>query len=349
MENENSQDSVIDQFEIFVDLSRDLARIQVRKSFLIEELVNRLKSFGGVALWLSLIALAGFGIVFFSSKQTNWAWIAALCCGTFISYIALTQSIIGIYSNLYLFLKNSSAESYIYKETVDKMVNKITLFGVLPMLILAIGFMGYRFPSAVLFVFQILLLITLASFLMGQLMYSLRLSSDYYRLTKVLVGRTTAITLSSEQLIKEIALSISNLNIKRSRVKALRHLATNNLRYAEVRLELTNLILAITAIVISVLFSEALRNLITKLFNIISNVITTFSLALSDLLRFSDTLGNLFTLGVIIGLWWLLVNNLIGIGFFLFRGLLYVYHFVYRPAYAFHQAIVLLDENDNNS
>lgn len=326
--------------------SRGLAKVKVRNSFFAVEMGKRLGPYGGMKVWLSLHVVTMVGIVFFSLLPFYWAEIGAIICAFMLSYIVGLHNFTALICDLLFFFQRIDTRDSVYTRVTSKMINRFSIVIVPLFFIVILLIVSYR---NILFAHRIIgwiALIALIAFIINQLAHLLKNFSDYISVIKVATGSQTAIVRTNEQLTLDISRYLQDCYLTKEQLKSLHQLADADLRQEEIRLELTNLSLAVVAIFVSILFSEYLINSGPYIINAISIALRSVSEAASNLLVLSPRMEQLFATTMYIGLWWQFINLLLGLIFIFSNSLLKPYYVYYRSAYSLLQALILLNLED---
>lgn len=337
---------IFDTYRRLVRESRELGRIRVRQSLYVAELGSRIKSFGGVHLWVGIVVLSAVGLVALGSQSARWLTVLGWCSIVILSYAATLTSVAGIWADLSIIIRGQSLEDWAYDVAARTVCNRFTMLIALPALILLVALLGIFSPSTAHKIVVIMGMLALIGFVGLQLNWTLKHFRDYTRIVAAVLGRETVVTLTTEELVAGICNSIQKADVSRSRISSLSRLAETDIRRAEFRLELANLTLALGAIFVSILLSQQLVKILGSAFRLVNEFLRSFSQTGGGLLMLSGQLRWLFVEGLYIVMWLFAVNILIGIGFLLSRSLLSIYFSYYRPAQALHQALIIMEHNN---
>lgn len=334
----NNKKSLLEIYDYLGKQSKSLATVKVRKSLFTLKLVSHLESYGGIYIWIATIFLAILGIFIFSDTPYLVGEIVAICCGAYISYLVSLFTFNGAFKEFHLTFHGY--EDDIESRALKLFFNGVTIF-VLPILmffsLVVLSFISLQMTHQVL---SFIALFSTFAFLLSQLLFTWRNLVDYVDIFSVLTGKKSVIFRDTDSLLNEIKRVINNLQLEKSQLDSLSDFSESDRRHAEVRLELTNLVLAVLAILFSVLLVDRLVPLYLSILFSLDEIFLYLSQSISHLLGLLGLQENLFVSAIRIGIWWLLINALLGIGFYILQGLLSIYYYHYRPVYLLHHAIL---------
>jgi hypothetical protein len=331
-----------DLYQNLVIQSQGLGLVKIRKSYFVHALSKRLASYGGMTVWLGIHVIAITGILGSTVISFPWAALLGIVCGILLSYVVGIHNFTAFMCDLVVLFKGVSVEDYIYDDLTRVTFNKISLV-VVPIIVLILIVIASQFSLFVVYqIFTILIVFASSVFLLNQLSNSWKLLNDFLRLVYSIRGKKSIVFKTKEQLIKSIVQLLRKNDLSEDTYAIFCQLADADVRQAEVRLELMNLALALTAILISVLFSDQILLFFLELIHSTDGVLVNIGNSISFHSLLVEPYRTLLSAEIHIGLWWQIANLIISFIFILLKALLTPYFTFYRPLYSLNQALILV-------
>lgn len=330
-------------FDFYLHLvikARQLAGVPVRQSLLGTEVNRQLEHFGGYKVWFTILGLSVLGLIYFGSQSNPWSEIAVLCCVAMLSYALLLHGFSATIGDIYILFPHRRPKNTAYSTVASIAFGRLSIGVILPLWLLSIFVLSLISITLAYRVLVIAMSISAVWILASLFTLSLKNLSDYRSILAAIFGFASPNIISNTQLILALKADLDEgghcLNVKK-----LIKVAENDLRHAEIQLQLTNIVLAVVAILISMAFSQQIVTLLSELIVKLDNIFSLISQMISSLLG----LGQIVERVTYIGLWWWIINLTVGAGFLVSRALLSTYFSNYRPAYALHQTLNWFEGN----
>lgn len=343
MNQRAAESSVWQLYLQLVDQSREVARIRIRRSLIMDAVGERLNTFGGIWKWGILIFICLVAIVFTqpnpSSPIANWV---VLCAISTLSYFLVIVGSPGHYADLQVLRHGRTVQESLYLTTAGA-INRVSLWVILPLINSVLLVLIFTLPVAAYLVAMIFTWTAVISMIVGQFTHTVKNIQDYTDIVLAFRARGPAISRGSSGLVSLFSEKLREKSLQPGVISKLLRLAETDLRRAEVSLEVVNLILACAAILISVLFSDQIAALLTSGATTLNIVLETFARQLASHLRL---IGNVQHGLVIISyfvFWWFVFNQIVGLGWLTLRKLTSIYFHFYRPAHILYKSLILLD------
>lgn len=324
--------------------ARDLAQIRIRDKYFVKALADNLKFVGGLAVWLGAHAMCALFIVLMAGNSEQYAQLITVVAATTLSYLVLLHNLTAFVCDLF-WAKAKEGSAYAvdgFDRLVVLLINRHTvIYGGLAInsTTFLLSLVAPRLGQWALLTLAVL---AVTVFLLNQVSNLVKSIGDYRRLLDALLGRPTVIVLTRGELVEKVRDIADGKGFIQDELVQLRDLGACELRHEEVRLQNNNIILALIAIIVSILLSNEISLVSRIVFEITSQALSWFSETTAVLLGFSQQTGSIFSRLLLIGLWGQVANLLIGGGYIAAKALAGVYFASYRPVFALHQALLLV-------
>lgn len=330
--------------------SRILGETKIRREEFLREISVLLDNFIGtkqtIILLLSLIVIFGISNIFVFSYNE----LISLISSFLIGYVVLVWTFFASRADIQVGLEGTVHEKDIFKKNAAHTVNKITL----GFPFIAIGLILFLNLTLLDPIIQVVMLIVWgagAFFLwLSQFTFTWKLANDLRRIFGALAGHENYLDYTTENLVLEITEEIKKRRrsnqLSITSLRKMRSLAEIDLGRAEFRIELSNIALAATAVISSILFSDLILGGIEKTIIFIDSIIIFLSSFLVESIAAPSNIENIFFEGIRFGIWWALGSWIFAYTVYAVRWLASNYFGYYRPAHALFQALFIYEDED---
>jgi hypothetical protein len=329
-------------YEEIVNQAENLASIKVRQNFYSPQIFRHLTSMKAIPLLSIFLFSLIIGFLILCNYPGEVAQVGTYASSSGIAWYLLLFGTAAFINDVYVRFFNPKQEDYEF--AVSRAFNRFTLFRIPAALVVGIGALQIVLPSLVRIIIIIIWAAALLFFMLTQFTFSWRNYTDYKNSASVILGRRSAIATSTNDLVKELVKQIEKNNPSRNRIHSLLQLAENDLRHAEVRLATTNVVLAVGAMIVAILFSDQLSPLFIHATEILKIGIGSFGEALASTLALTTQYSKIIDAILKIDIWWLLINLFLSWFYFLCLQILNSYYSRYRPSYAILRALLFTSE-----